>query len=398
MARDVKRWIVAVVAICGVIGIAYLPPRGGGGEGALNRLRFVFGIPALTPARLRTQALAGEWRAADGAARLLEQRARVSAIPTRGPTVALTGDDAIPPGALALVRVALDSAWAKLGLDDTKIHVHVVIELYQESAPRSTAIPPSEAQVFLEPDSTNRTTCVTLVPAGRYFTQLIRGRTAPGRVFVRPGAFVAWLQASLGPCAFYAMYGAPSRPVRSWLAARNWDVALFLDPGPKTAERSFATGMLGDARSSWYWDRVYSYPPATVACMAGRAAGCQAAVLEGGDSRPAESLPRILRHERRRWWQTQNLVPAEPFLSDMARDVGRERFQRFWNSPLPVDTALATALRMPVGEWTARWESGYVRPLRLGAAAPLGASLLALLLGAVVLTGAALAASRRQVR
>ena len=100
----------------------------------------------------------------------------------------------------------------------------------------------------------------------------------------------------------------------------------------------------------------------------------------------------------RRWWQVQSLVPAERYLSDVARAVGRDRFLRFWSSPLPVDTALAAALKMPVGEWTAQWQRGYVRPLRLGAAAPLGASLLALMLGAVAVITVALTVSRRQVR
>jgi hypothetical protein len=395
MARDVNRWIVAVMAICGVIGIAYLPPRRGG-DGTPNRAR-VFGFPEVTPARRRAQGLAGEWRAADGAARLLEQRAGVSAVPARGPTVALTGVEVIPPVALTLVRVALDSAWATLGLEDTKIHVHLVIELARDTPARATVLPATQAQVYLEPDSTNRTTCVALVPAGPYFTRLILGRAAPRQAFVRPGAFVAWLKASLGPCAFYAAYGAPSRPVRSWLAARNWDVGLFLDPGAKTAEAPFAASLLGDARSRWYWERLYSYPPATVACMAGRAEGCRAAVLEGATARQAESLPRVVGIERR-WWQVQKLVPAERYLSDVARAVGRERFLSFWGSPLPVDTALATALKMPVGEWTAQWQRGYVAPLRLGAAAPLGASTLALLLGAGAVMAVALAASRRQVR
>jgi hypothetical protein len=174
-------------------------------------------------------------------------------------------------------------------------------------------------------------------------------------------------------------------------------VGLFLDPGATTSEAPSPASLLGDARYRWYWEHIYSYPPATVACMAGRAEGCRAAVLEGATARSAESLPRVVGIERR-WWQVQNLVPAERYLSDVVRAVGRERFQRFWSSPLPVDTALATALKMPVGEWTAQWQRRYVPTLRLGAAAPLGAYLLALALGGLALMSVALTASRRQVR
>ena len=94
----------------------------------------------------------------------------------------------------------------------------------------------------------------------------------------------------------------------------------------------------------------------------------------------------------------QDLVPGERYLSDVARDVGRDRFLGFWSSTLPVDTALALALKKPVGQWTAEWQRSYVPRLRLGAAAPLGAYLLALLLGALAVTSVAFTASRRQVR
>ncbi|HYT70127.1 MAG TPA: hypothetical protein VEK78_02025, partial [Gemmatimonadales bacterium] len=62
------------------------------------------------------------------------------------------------------------------------------------------------------------------------------------------------------------------------------------------------------------------------------------------------------------------------------------------------DTALAAALKMPVGEWTERWERRFVPRLPLGAAAPLGASGLGVLLAGAALASVALGAKRRQVR
>lgn len=398
MARDVKRWIAAALVACGVIGIAYLPPRGGV---RANRA-FVFAIPELTPARRRAQALAAEWRTVDGAARLLEQRRRLrsalshSGDHTRRPTILLTGVDSVPPSAMPLVTAAMDSVWANLGLEDTKVRVAVVIELLQTVRAASTSVPAQAGEVYLEPDSTDRTTCVALVPAGRYWTRLILGERTPGQASV-PSRFVPWLSAGLGPCAFYAAYGTPSRPVRRWLAARKWDVALYLGSHGIAGERFSSVDLMGDPRSGWYWKSVYSFPSATVACLAGRTAGCRAAVLDGADAEGVDAIPRVVRLERR-WWRTQRLLPGERFLSDVARAIGRDRFLRFWSSPLPVDTALATALKMPVGEWTAQWQRGYVPPLRLGAAAPLGASLLALALGAIAVISVALTVSRRQVR
>jgi hypothetical protein len=91
-------------------------------------------------------------------------------------------------------------------------------------------------------------------------------------------------------------------------------------------------------------------------------------------------------------------VAADRYLSDMVREVGHDRFLRFWSSTQPVDTALAAALRMPVGEWTVSWERRFAPPLPLGAAAPLSASVLAVLLAAAAVGSVALTARRRQVR
>jgi AcrR family transcriptional regulator len=109
------------------------------------------------------------------------------------------------------------------------------------------------------------------------------------------------------------------------------------------------------------------------------------------------TIPQVVRIERR-WWRTQHLLPGERYLSDVARAIGRDRFLSFWTSPLPVDTALAAALKQPVGEWTEQWERRFVPRIRLGAAAPLDATALALVLAAVAVALVALRASRRQVR
>ena len=81
----------------------------------------------------------------------------------------------------------------------------------------------------------------------------------------------------------------------------------------------------------------------------------------------------------------------------MAREVGHDRFLRFWNSPEGVDTALTTALKMPVGKWTERWERRFVPRLPLGPAAPLSATVIGLLLGGAAVVVIAWGATRRQV-
>lgn len=97
------------------------------------------------------------------------------------------------------------------------------------------------------------------------------------------------------------------------------------------------------------------------------------------------------------WWRGQRLVYGSRYLGDVAREVGHHRFLRFWNSTDPVDTALATALKRPVGEWTERWERRFVPRLPLGAAAPFSAAGLGILLAGGAVIGVALGVARRQV-
>jgi len=344
--------------------------------------------------------LADKWRYADGAVRLLEERQHVRGLlashgndESGRPTVIVRGAED-SPAVVRYIEAALDTAWQALGLGETKVRVAVVLELAQ---PRTVADRPTPAEgaAYLAPDSTDRTTCIALLPAGPYWTRYLLGKREAA--YASFGGFAQWLQAGLGPCAFYAAFGTPGKPVRRWLAARNWDVAFYLGSHGIVGGRFSSLDLLGDSRYSWYWDNVYSFPPATVACLAGRSSGCRAAVLEGSDAASPPAGPQVVRPERR-WWRAQRLLPGERYLSDVARDVGRERFQGFWASSLPVDTALAAALKQPVGEWTAQWERRFIAPIPLGPAAPWGATAVALLLGAVAVVAVMLTASRRQVR
>jgi len=391
MAR-IKIWITGAIGGCALIALAYLPPRGAAPS---NGPRFFASqFPAPTAARRRAQALAEEWRETDASLHLLEDRQHVTWDSTKlGPAIIFRGAT-LPPGAIRTVEAAADTLWRGLGLGETKVRAALVIALQSSGGTVEGPMPAQNRVAYLAPDSTDRTTCIAFLPANNFWTSVLRMH-APWHM--EPQWLGRWLQSGLGPCAFYAAYGTPSRSVRSWLAARNWDVALYLGTHGIAGERFSSVNFLGDPRYSWYWDGVYRFPPATVACLAGRPDGCRSAVLEGADDGARIAVPEIVRLEQG-WWRKQRLLPGERFLADVARDVGRDRFQTFWTSPLPVDTALAAALRQPVGEWTERWERRFIQPIRLGAAAPLGATLLALLFAAVAVSAVALVASRRQVR
>jgi len=391
------RWIIVASLACLALALAYVPPRGATSS---YRSPFMPQAPRATPARQRAQAVADEWRAADGSLRLLRARRQLQQLVRQASAgtslVVVSESNDVWTAAPSIADSAIHLAWRQLGLGETKVSVAVIIQLAAASQGHDRPLPDEGSAAYLAPDSTDRTTCIAVVSLGRYWTRVF-ARDPRVRVQVPFDVLVQSLKAGLGPCAFYAAYGTPGKSVRGWLGARGWDLALTLDAGPRGRQGSSLIGM-ADPRYPWYWDAIYALPPTAVACLASRPEGCRAAVLAGASDDPVIPFPDIVGMDRR-WWRTNpRLVEGRRFLGDVAREVGRDRFLSFWTSALPVDTALAAALKRPVGEWTADWQRDLVRPIRLGPAPPLGAVAIALLIAALAVAVVAVTASRRQVR
>jgi hypothetical protein len=395
MARELKGWLAAVLAAWGCIVIGYVPPRGVSPVATAHH-----GQTQPTAARLRAQALADEWRKADQAVRLTRYRIQLEPELARrrehdqaGPALIIEAPDSLPAYAREVVRSAVDTVWRDLGLDVSKVGVGVVLDFWRT---RSTGTDQTPKVIIgspshLLPDSTDRTTCVALIPAWYWhWTGPLRNQRVEDR-----------LREGLGPCAFLAAWGTPGPAVRRWLARRNYDLATFpgWDREWSVQSRWVSVRFAREANTppTWYWPAVYGHPITAIGCLAGRATSCRAAVLSGAGDSFDDSVPRLLTNQGWYWLRQERLVVGDRYLADVAREVGHERFLRFWNSPQPVDTALAAALKMPVGEWTKRWERRIVPPLPLGPAAPLGAALLGSLLSAAAVALVARAAARRQV-
>ena len=379
MARELRWWLAGAVVACAIVALGY-SSLGGPAPAATARSR----QPQPTAARLRAQALGEQWRAADLAVRLAVYRRRLEPELARrrdsdqpGPALLVDAPDSVPVYTRALVAAALDTVWRELGLGVSKVAVGVVVDFWRfpQTGTDSTPKVPSGSVGYLLPDSTDRTTCVALIPAW-YWT---RGRTRQ---------LEEWLGRGLGPCAFFARWGVPGKPVRLWMARRHYDLADVPSWGPEWSHQPEASWMM-DRNTGWFWAAVYGHPIAAIGCLAGRAPSCRTAVL-------ADTPPKLL-DATVRWWREERLVQGWRYLGDVAREVGYDRFRQFWNSTEPVDTALAAALKMPVGEWTARWERRFLPRLPLGAAAPLSAAVLGILLGGAAVAVVARGAMRRQV-
>ena len=396
MASGVRLWVGAVVLTCGIVAAASLPFRGT--RATTRGAVFLSRLPQSTSARQRAQALADEWRAAQAASRLKGERVRLRArLATSNPEsdrpfLIMSHADSGATALQALVAALVDSAWRDLGLAETKITVGVVLDQIEEidaSLPREESWGPS----YLLPDSADRTVCLVRLVENAGWRRAVQRESAT-TAWLRQ-----WLKSSLGPCAFVAAYGMPGRSVRNWLSGRAFDLALTpsWDDSVSIGGRTGAWLTLGEGRRwRWWWDYIYQQSFPAVACLGQRVAGCREAVLAAADVESARSAVVMT---SRRFWQRQRLIGGTFYLSDVAREVGRDRFLEFWSSRLPVDTSLARALRRPVGEWTAAWQQRLLpAQLRLGASAPAGASLLAAFLAAVAVATVALTARKRQAR
>lgn len=395
MARSVRWWVVAAMVACVAVGFVYLPPR----PEPLLGARFQ-SADAPSPYRLRVQALAARWRTTALELQLLAARDRLhSEIDRRrtreqpGPVLSFEGPDTLSPVARDLVRAQLDSVWAGMGLGVTKISVAVVLRVG-----RTVGRPDepswndgSTQEAYLLPDSIDRVTCIVL--------RSLPTTWGPGKELAQPSpaateALTGFLRNGLGPCAFHAAFGNPGHAVQRWLGARRYDLALnpWWERGSDSGRSGRFTAQLDPDVNPWFWLDAYHYPPLAVACLAGRSVACWASVLAAA----ADDSSRVVTTTR--WWQRQQLVGGDHYLADVVREVGRPRFQEFWNSEAPVDTALTAALRQPIGDWTRAWQARFVPRIRLGPSASLGSSLLGVILAALSVALVAWSVGRREAR
>lgn len=393
MARGVAGWIGGALAVCLVIGAVYLPPRGmpKWAEGRIYMMR------EPNQQRLRARELAGKWQEAYAAVVGAQYRDRVGPeIAHRrsgnqaGPVLVLEVDDSLKLWSQPVIQGALDSAWRRLDLGVTKVSVGVLIQRLKTG---SALIPSLEGNrlgsTYLLPDSTDRSTCLVVAPLPWF---------SINRNYLPPDQLTDWGASLLGPCAYYARFGVPSRRVEQWLASRQFDLAAW--PAWYRAPRNIEVvrWMLGDVSNQrWWWGNLYSFSPQVLACFAGRPEGCRMG-LAAADHNGAGRRPRVVTTFDA--WDSDKvqLIGSEVFLSDVLRAVGDERFQEFWTTSLPVDSALTLALGKPVGEYTVSWLRRFSVPPRFGAAtnwlnAGLGLAFAALMTG-LVLFGQ----GRREVR
>jgi hypothetical protein len=379
MARDVGRWVAAAVVIGSAAFLVQVRERAW-------RVQVLRTGVQESQERARARELAEVWRGLERRRRLLAAREALrpvldSLARAEAPSVAVRfdGPDSLRRAYDSVVQAEVRRSWDSLGLGVTKVSVGVV---FQES-PASMGGPPVELNGFegyLFPDSLDRRSCIRLDMIGTHSRSWLQRPEYRSRV----------LRNLLGPCLYYARFGVPGTRVRSWLARRRHDVAMR--PWASTPSGDGMVDNLQDV--PWLW--VYQLSPTALACSAGRARACRAALRAGDD--PDAPVPPWGSAEPE-WWRLSSraFLTDQWFLASVLQQVGPDRFAEFWNTTLPVDSALSLALGEPVDAWLARKGRETHPTLRLGPAVPARSTAWHLVLSALALGVALRVGIRRQV-
>ncbi len=408
MALTTRHWILATLLGCALVVAAYLPPT--------VSQRWL----ALEAAKRRDPETAAQTRAAshlrDNVERwivlserdsLLSQSRRAGLKEDAAPKLILRGDAS--PEARRRLNEIVQSVWSKMAGNGSGVRFRFVGVTLRSDIVTGAGDLANALQDWytLLPSVTDGRTCVAVVPDLRVADSLLTRSWWKGNMR-------GTVAAAAAPCALYAVFGPPGPAVGRWLEARSfslaaepdWALGGFSGPGaywwdpyqedPQQLQGrlpSIFTRIVGELPPGYYAS------PDGAACASGDLARCRHAVLDSvpiaGDVQPP--LKGIIRHWR--WWGWDNWrYFGRSYVSDLIREMGPDRFRRFWTSSLPVDSAFAQAMGLPMEEWTHRWLVGRLQSRdQIGVSFHPIPTLVGLLTAGLLLGATALGTRRREV-
>ena len=250
----------------------------------------------------------------------------------------------------------------------------------------------------LLPRATDGRTCVTLYDLGPASIALLNDGATPQAVVdhtLRPDWRSGVTPLARGPCAFFARFGLPGPHVEAWLEKWRYSFASLADWD--RAKREEVNEALVENPFAWL---LRWYGLNAQACSAGRPDRCRQALM----GEPVDNY-----YQSGRWTAVQEggwlfrdafsnvFGPATShFLSDVARDVGPERFEEFWTSDLPVEQAFASVVGKDIGEWTAEWMTSRVGKSHFGPGVGFGGVLVVAFFAGLGVFAAAYVAEKRK--
>jgi hypothetical protein len=349
MALTPIRWLAALIGGCLIVAVIAIRP-------VPQAVRP--DDPAVTFGE-REYRYAVEANQAAGRLRLALLLDSIRAVAARSPMTPIRTfrDAAIP----AIARTSLDSLAARAVRpvrDSGKIGIDIVFLFDTLSSLRGANPRPYSTVVDYVLPRRSDERCVALV------------RIGPGldlrREIVRTFPSTSAANRLLGPCAYYRTFGMPGRQIDGWLRNRGW---AFAGASSWThAVPALGEGNYNSANFMFFRPGFFDWRPSVVQCGAGVTSSCEHGVLDGHgvvDRRGAPALwqGNILYHAYS-WLNAPGysnsdaslLGPKESFLlADMVREMGRDRFAKFWTSNDSVPAAFQSATSESLGVWTSRW-------------------------------------------
>lgn len=274
--------------------------------------------------------------------RALEAESRAAVAARR--SAPITVDPSVPPPLRGVVDSLSNAAWRALGDGASAEWAGLVVYFDSGGIDLARRVPEPRRNadlVFVLPSPETLGRCMAVVRLRRS-EQWVLPRT----------------ERLLGPCAFYARFGAPGPAVDSWLHASRFAFARL------TAQRAAASEPFTNPR------QPLLLPPPAARCLNGRDPRCEAALALAGERSAREASGSNIGAGKREH-RLRALGPLaarasdfgdrlgageERMLAEMLADAGAERFRAFWSSS---DEDVAAAFRQATGtaldDWTRRW-------------------------------------------
>lgn len=411
MALTNKVWALLAAVGCAMIWLALLfhIDTGGGPQTDADDP-----LAGWHPARPSALAIAeGRVAAANDRLRTLEIRDSLVKLAGTHPGFFVTVDSRLPAETGDRIRSLVEQHWTALGVPANRA---VIVAVVGDTVVRPHELPRQEISplavpidAFL-PGANTGGACVSVLRL-----RLIPRSNMQGlRQFRATLSSSETINALLSPCAFFAAFGDPGPAIRNWVANSQLAASKFAawneqsDPWrPALNETPYGMNLAEEIAlntdPAWRLRRYVA--PEGIACIANEANACSDILLRTrpprGDSAWRANVVRSSGTTLSSFYLPRHPLPLGPsdgwILSEMARTLGRERFEKFWKSPLPVAEAFNQAAGEDIQDWTRRWAVRTYGPAQVGPAmSTLGLStgLLIVLLG---LGGATFVEWRRRV-
>jgi hypothetical protein len=419
MAFRLSSWIGLTAGGCAVAAVALLPPEPARepwawvrpmrpAEQVARQLRRAYNVHRTLAAR---DAVMRELRGTGGAT-----EKRMAVVTGRGVPAPL--GDALqrlvqPVSDLLDARRTNTRLAVAVLLDTAGPPANTLGELYYPGT-TDTAGPAMSWGVLL-PEATDGRTCLVVLSIyrrglGRLRTSGVPHDTMLLRSYWWPVWDDSFGRSLLGPCGFYAAFGSPGPGVKGWLESADYIPAIhagWIHGRPGAEPAPVPRPPLSWWRRSWTW-RV-GFHPLLEACASGQADRCREAVMAPATAawiydRPdfavasQMSPPGVVNVGRLGRAAAHGLGPnGAQYLSDLVRDIGPDRFARFWTSNAPIDQAFEEATGTTIEAWTMRWARRYLGVTPRGPTPTPTTVVISLVVAAAVLAVGAVYTTRRQV-